>query len=73
MDPQREIRRVLTNGEAAGPSRIASSSRVNDILGITNVLRGSNSMMITGNPIAASDVKYINKKVQINGKEVIYQ
>lgn len=43
----------LTNGDAAGPSRIASSSFVNGNRGIRCVRTGSRSIIITGNPMAA--------------------
>lgn len=44
---------LLTNGEAVGPSRIASSSSVNGKRGIRRMRRGISNMMMTGNPIAA--------------------
>ena len=43
----------LTNGEAVGPSRIASSSLVNGKRGIRKIRRGTSNMIMTGNPIAA--------------------
>jgi len=43
----------LTNGEAVGPSRIASSSLVNGKRGIRKIRRGISNMIMIGNPIAA--------------------
>lgn len=42
-----------TNGEAAGPSSIESSSVVKDNFGTIRMRNGSNNMMMTGKPIAA--------------------
>jgi hypothetical protein len=51
------VRGALTNGEAVGPSRIASSSGVKGRRGITYIRTGTSRKMTSGNPIAA--VSYI--------------
>jgi hypothetical protein len=43
----------LTNGEAVGPSSIASSSLVKGRRGIISMRTGMSNIIITGNPIAA--------------------
>jgi hypothetical protein len=48
-----EARRALTNGEAVGPSRIASSSGVKGRRGIMYIRTGTSRKMTSGNPIAA--------------------
>ena len=45
----------LTNGDAAGPSRTASSSSVNGSFGMIIERKGMSSEMTTGNPIAAGN------------------
>ena len=45
----------LTNGDAVGPSRTASSSSVKESLGMIIERKGMSSEMTIGNPIAAGD------------------
>ena len=47
----------LTNGDAVGPSSIASSSIVKGIRGMRYIRTGIKSMIITGKPIAAIQVQ----------------
>lgn len=44
---------LLTNGDAVGPSKIATSSEENGMRGIMNTRMGIKSMIMTGNPMAA--------------------
>ena len=50
--------RELTNGDAVGPSSMASSSAVNGSHGIRTVLIGTRSKMTTGKPMAACKRKW---------------
>ena len=62
----------LTNDDAVGPSRIASSSLVNGRRGMTKIRRGMSNIIITGNPMAAGQDEISEAKGENARRQAVY-